>query len=96
MITKSSAIAVVIDEYGDVAGLVTIEDVLEQIVGEIEDEHDHEEDLNIRHQADGTSLVKAMTEIEDFNEEFGTNFSGDEFDTIGGLVTHFRSSANAR
>ena len=80
--------AVVIDEYGDVAGLVTIEDVLEQIVGEIEDEHDHEEDLNIRHQADGTSLVKAMTEIEDFNEEFGTNFSGDEFDTIGGLVTH--------
>ena len=80
--------AVVIDEYGDVAGLVTIEDVLEQIVGEIEDEHDHDEDLNIRHQASGASLVKAMTEIDDFNEEFGTNFSDDEFDTIGGLVTH--------
>ena len=80
--------AVVIDEYGDIAGLVTIEDVLEQIVGEIEDEHDHEEDLNIRHQANGASLVKAMTEIQDFNEEFGTNFSGDEFDTIGGLITH--------
>ena len=80
--------AVVIDEYGDVAGLVTIEDVLEQIVGEIEDEHDHDEDLNIRHQASGASLVKAMTEIDDFNEEFGTNFADDEFDTIGGLVTH--------
>ena len=80
--------AVVIDEYGDISGLVTIEDVLEQIVGEIEDEHDHEEDLNIRHQANGASLVKAMTEIDDFNEEFGTNFLDDEFDTIGGLVTH--------
>ena len=57
-------------------------------VGEIEDEHDHEEDLNIRHQANGASLVKAMTEIDDFNEEFGTNFLDDEFDTIGGLVTH--------
>ena len=62
------------------------EEVVEEVA--VEDEHDHEEDLNIRHQADGTSLVKAMTEIEDFNEEFGTNFSGDEFDTIGGLVTH--------
>ena len=80
--------AVVIDEYGDVAGLVTIEDVLEQIVGEIEDEHDQEEDLSIRHQANGASLVKAMTEIDDFNEAFGTEFADDEFDTIGGLVTH--------
>ena len=80
--------AVVIDEYGEVAGLVTIEDVLEQIVGEIEDEHDHDEDLSIRRQTNGTSLVKAMTTIDDFNEEFGTDFSDDEFDTIGGLVVH--------
>ena len=80
--------AVVIDEYGDIAGLVTIEDVLEQIVGEIEDEHDHDEDLSIRHQANGASLVKAITEIEDFNTEFSTTFSDTEFDTIGGLVTH--------
>ncbi len=80
--------AVVIDEYGAVAGLVTIEDVLEQIVGEIEDEHDHEEELNIRHQVNGSSLVKGMTEIRDFNEEFGTDFADDEFDTIAGLVTH--------
>ena len=57
--------------------------MLEQIVGEIEDEHDHDEDLNMRHEA----VVRAgsMTEIDDFNEEFGTNFSDDEFDTIGGL-----------
>ena len=80
--------AVVIDEYGDIAGLVTIEDVLEQIVGEIEDEHDLEEDLYIRHQINGASLVKAVTQIEDFNEEFNTDFSDDEFDTIGGLVIH--------
>jgi len=79
--------AVVIDEYGEVAGLVTIEDVLEQIVGEIEDEHDHEEDSTIRLQKDGSSLVKAMTEIADFNDTFHTNFLDDEFDTIGGLVT---------
>lgn len=80
--------AVVIDEYGEVAGLVTIEDVLEQIVGEIEDEHDHDEDLIIRRQANGTSLVKAMTTIDDFNEEFKTNFVNAEFDTIGGAVIH--------
>tara|TARA_B110000305_G_scaffold121374_1_gene136082 strand:- start:2904 stop:3761 length:858 start_codon:yes stop_codon:yes gene_type:complete len=80
--------AVVIGEYGDVTGLITIEDVLEQIVGEIEDEHDHDEDLNVRHQTSGASLVKAITEIDDFNDEFGTNFSDEEFDTIGGFVTH--------
>ena len=80
--------AVVIDEYGEVAGLVTIEDVLEQIVGEIEDEHDHEEDSTIRLQKDGSSLVKEITEISDFNDSFNTQFSDEEFDTIGGLVTH--------
>jgi magnesium and cobalt transporter len=80
-------IAIVVDEYGGVAGLVTIEDVLEQIVGEIEDEYDFDEDEdNIVQEKTGNYRVKAVTEIEDFNEKFGTDFSDDEFDTIGGLV----------
>src|SRR5215213_1105457 len=80
-------IAIVVDEYGGVAGLVTIEDVLEQIVGDIEDEYDFdEEEDNIIQEKGGQFRVKAITEIEDFNEKFGTDFSDDEFDTIGGLV----------
>jgi magnesium and cobalt transporter len=80
-------IAIVVDEYGGVAGLVTIEDVLEQIVGEIEDEYDYDEDEdNIVQERAGHYRVKAVTEIGDFNEKFGTTFSDDEFDTIGGLV----------
>jgi magnesium and cobalt transporter len=80
-------IAIVVDEYGGVAGLVTIEDVLEQIVGDIEDEYDFDEDEdNIIQERSGHYRVKAVTEIEDFNEKFGTDFSDDEFDTIGGLV----------
>src|SRR5215212_7562580 len=80
-------IAIVVDEYGGVAGLVTIEDVLEQIVGDIEDEYDFDEvEDNIVQEKSGLYRVKAMTEIEDFNEKFGTDFSDDEFDTIGGLV----------
>jgi magnesium and cobalt transporter len=80
-------IAIVVDEYGGVAGLVTIEDVLEQIVGDIEDEYDFDEvEDNIIQDKSGQYRVKAMTEIEDFNEKFGTDFSDDEFDTIGGLV----------
>jgi magnesium and cobalt transporter len=80
-------IAIVVDEYGGVAGLVTIEDVLEQIVGDIEDEYDFDEDEdNIIQDKSGLYRVKAMTEIEDFNEKFGTVFSDEEFDTIGGLV----------
>ena len=78
--------AIVIDEYGCVAGLVTIEDVLEEIVGEIEDETDLETDTFIRKLGDGDYLVKALTPIDDFNESFGADFSDDEFDTIGGLV----------
>ena len=80
-------LAIVVDEYGGVAGMVTIEDVLEQIVGEIEDEHDIDEDTYIRKFSDINYTVKALTPIEDFNEHFGTDFSDDEFDTIGGLVT---------
>ncbi len=78
--------AIVADEYGGVAGLVTIEDVLEQIVGEIDDEHDIAEDLYIKRQNNGEFTVKALTPIEDFNEHFATEFSDTEFDTIGGLV----------
>ncbi|WP_439887421.1 HlyC/CorC family transporter [Pseudomonas sp. MBLB4123] len=78
--------AVVIDEYGGVAGLVTIEDVLEQIVGDIEDEHDVEEDSYVKPLPSGDFLVKALTPIDSFNEAFETQFSDDEFDTVGGLV----------
>ncbi len=78
--------AVVIDEYGGVAGLVTIEDVLEQIVGDIEDEHDVEEDSYVKPLPSGDFLIKALTPIDSFNEAFDTEFSDDEFDTVGGLV----------
>lgn len=78
--------AIVVDEYGGVAGLVTIEDVLEQIVGEIEDEHDFEDDLYILTHKSGQHIVKAITPIDDFNAHFGTELSDEEFDTVGGLV----------
>lgn len=78
--------AIVIDEYGGVSGLVTIEDVLEQIVGDIEDEHDIDEDSQIKPLHSGDFLVKGLTPIEDFNEHFGTDFPDEEFDTVGGLV----------
>lgn len=78
--------AIVIDEYGDLAGLCTIEDVLEQIVGEIEDEHDTEDETFIKTLDGGSHTVKALTPIEDFNEFFGSDFSEEEFDTIGGVV----------
>ncbi|HDZ56711.1 MAG TPA: CBS domain-containing protein [Pseudomonas xinjiangensis] len=78
--------AIVIDEYGGVSGLVTIEDVLEQIVGEIEDEHDIDEDDHIKPLPSGDFLIKGLTPIEDFNEHFSTEFPNEEFDTVGGLV----------
>jgi magnesium and cobalt transporter len=80
-------IAIVVDEYGGVAGLITIEDVLEQIVGDIEDEYDFDEaEDNIVQEKRGIYRVKALTEIADFNTAFGTAFSDEEFDTVGGLV----------
>jgi magnesium and cobalt transporter len=79
--------AIVVDEYGGVAGLVTIEDVLEQIVGEIDDEHDIDEEEFIN-KNDNDYTVKALTPIVEFNEHFGTNFSDEEFDTIAGLIVH--------
>jgi magnesium and cobalt transporter len=84
-------IAIVVDEYGGVAGMVTIEDVLEQIVGDIEDEHDIDEvDEKIVQERGGQYRVKATTELSDFNEFFGTKYDDAAFDTIGGLVLqHF-------
>ncbi|UJS23488.1 HlyC/CorC family transporter [Thiothrix winogradskyi] len=82
--------AVVIDEYAGISGLVTFEDVLEQIVGDIDDEHDDEEDIstNIQPQGDGRFIVEAMTPIDEFNETVGTAFDTEEFDTIAGIVIH--------
>jgi magnesium and cobalt transporter len=80
-------IAIVVDEYGGVGGMVTIEDVIEQIVGDIEDEYDFEDvEDNIVPEKGGVYRVKALTEIGDFNAAFGVRFSDQEFDTIGGLV----------
>ncbi|NOQ80471.1 MAG: CBS domain-containing protein [Gammaproteobacteria bacterium] len=78
--------AMVVDEYGGVSGLVTIEDVLEEIVGEIEDEHDVEEDSNITSQGEGVYTVQALTEIDEFNEFFKSDFNNDKFETIGGII----------
>jgi magnesium and cobalt transporter len=78
--------AIVVDEYGGVSGLLTIEDVLEQIVGDIGDEYDVDESEGIRKEADRSWTVPALTRIEDFNQAFGTRFSDEECDTIGGLI----------
>jgi magnesium and cobalt transporter len=80
--------AIVVDEYGGVAGLVTIEDVIEQIVGDIADEYDVEEDQSIRRDGERQFTVRALTRIAEFNEYFGVRFSDEEFDTVGGLVAH--------
>lgn len=81
-------LAVVYDEYGGISGIVTIEDVLEQIVGDIEDEYDFEEEGFINKHTNGSYTIKALTPIDDFNAHFSTQFSEEEFDTIGGLVTN--------
>jgi magnesium and cobalt transporter len=80
--------AIVVDEYGGVSGLLTIEDVLEQIVGDIGDEYDIDEGEGIRREGERTYSVPALTRIDEFNAAFGTRFSNEEFDTIGGLVLH--------
>lgn len=78
--------AIVVDEYGGVSGLVTIEDVLEQIVGDIGDEYDTDDDLDIRREGERQFTVKAQTRIDEFNSYFNCDFSDEEFDTIGGLA----------
>lgn len=85
---KKSHMAIVVNEYGGIAGLVTLEDALEQIVGEIDDEHDFEDDADImiRPLNEREFSVKAITPIADFNDHFGSDFSNDDFDTIGGIV----------
>ena len=88
--------AIVIDEYGGVAGLVTIEDVLEEIVGEIEDETDTAEGRNIRKISDSDYFVQAQTPIDDFNDYFDVELSDEEFDTIGGLVVNAFGHVPAR
>lgn len=88
--TTRNHMAVVVDEYGHVSGGITIEDVLEQIVGDIEDEHDIDEESAIKQLDANSYTVKATTPIDEFNEYFDTDFDDDEFDTIGGLVLkHF-------
>lgn len=78
--------AIVVDEYGGVSGLVTIEDVLEEIVGDIDDEHDADAIADVQRIEDGRYLVQALTPVDDFNDALGTDFSDDDFDTIGGVV----------
>ena len=80
--------AIVVDEYGTTAGLVTIEDVLEQIVGEIEDEHDPEEEEYVIQRKENEFSVKALMPIEEFNERFSVNLKDNDFDTIGGWIVH--------
>jgi magnesium and cobalt transporter len=80
--------AIVVDEYGGIAGLLTIEDVLEEIVGDIGDEHDPREVAPIQAQADGVYNVRALARIDDFNEYFDCEFSDEDYDTVGGLVIH--------
>tara|TARA_B100001142_G_scaffold304216_1_gene332139 strand:+ start:1220 stop:2068 length:849 start_codon:yes stop_codon:yes gene_type:complete len=82
---NKSHMAIVLDEYGEIAGLVTLEDVIEQIVGEIEDEHDKEED-NIIDYGDGRYLLQANTTLTEFNEFFNSKISSEDYDTVAGLV----------
>ena len=87
--TNRNHMAIVVDEYGQAAGLVTIEDVLEQIVGEIEDEYDEEDDEEyISQRNDNEYMIKALTPIEDFDEYFSTHLATDEYDTVGGFIVN--------
>ncbi len=87
--TNGNHMAVVVDEYGQAAGLVTIEDVLEQIVGDIEDEHDDPDDENyVFQRSENEFMLKALMPIDEFDELFGTQLATDEYDTIGGFFVH--------
>ncbi|MCK5877089.1 MAG: CBS domain-containing protein [Candidatus Marithrix sp.] len=84
--TSRNHMAIVVDEYSGVAGLVTIEDVIEQIIGEIDDEHDIDDQVFISLRKDGSCIIQALTPIEEFNEYFKTDLNDEEFDTISGLL----------
>jgi magnesium and cobalt transporter len=87
--TNGNHMAIVVDEYGQAAGLVTIEDVLEQIVGEIEDEHDDQEDEDyISQRNEHEYMIKALAPIEEFDDYFSTHFATDEYDTVGGFIVN--------
>lgn len=86
--SRRNHMAIVVDEYGGVAGMITIENVLEQIVGEIDDEHDIDDDAAILQRNDNTYVVKALTSVEDFNEHFQADWSDEDFGTVGGFVTN--------
>jgi magnesium and cobalt transporter len=81
-----SHMAMIVDEYGGVSGLVTIEDVLEQIVGKIDDEHDDDDEIDIQHHGANRYSVRALTPLQDFNDYFKTDFTNDEIETIGGYL----------
>src|SRR5690606_13798023 len=81
--------AIVVDEYGGVSGLITIEDVLEQIVGDIDDVYDVDDELDIRKEGERQFTVRAQTRVDEFNEYFGTDLPDEEYDTIGGAAIHF-------
>ncbi len=85
---RRNHMAIVVDEYGGVAGMVTIENVLEQIVGEIEDEHDIDSDAPILQRDEETYAIKALAELDDFNERFDADWSDEDFDTVGGYVVN--------
>ena len=85
---RHNHMAIVVDEYGGVAGLATIEDVIEQIVGEIDDEHDIEEDVPIQKEAQSLYTVQALTRVDEFNDYFGCSINDEDYDTIGGLIMH--------
>lgn len=84
--SNKNHMAIVVDEYGEVSGFVTIEDIIEQIIGDIEDEFDIDEDAYIKAHDNGHYIVKAHTPIDEFNEQLHTNFSDETYDTIGGIV----------
>jgi CBS domain containing-hemolysin-like protein len=84
---KKSHLAVIVDEYGGTSGIVTIENIIEEIIGDIRDEHDFEEELFVT-QEDGSVLVNAWVNIDDFEEQFGVKFPREGFDTIGGFIIH--------
>lgn len=84
--TNRNHMAIVVDEYGEVSGFVTIEDIIEQIIGDIEDEFDVDEEAYIKAHGNNRYIIKAHTPIEEFNEQLNANFSDEIYDTIGGIV----------